>query len=627
MAMNIPAPVQILRYEIPEGTLMDQFQAKIAEYAKNGTFILASGTVYYDSVSADNAIDVYTLFIGTGAAENPVIAVPLALSDNGIVMNIQDQEQGGLRFSPFIHDIYPINRSTFATESPFSERGLLVKSILTNIDYVTEYGIYSPTEDSTLPDGLLDSINNDHANLSRMLVLSYKTNSYFQILVALDREIETSTKDVIPNIYIRYAHSSRVTSDGDRPNWFPWHKIGGSSLTAGDGISITDGAVAVDDTVVRTDGEQAINGSLRVWHYATAAVTVSKKATDGNVYAKLTPNNLDFRFGGNAGDFVSITTGGTASSLGNSTYGRLMAYNDATTSLAMLSVHATDEGMYATAPSTRSTPTDNEIITYDYFRDHTVTLRTGNIYVDNVNGSDSNDGLTADTALATFDAAIALRQKVTFYSPDSYDDVVVIDLAASTTPYTYSKVKIPSRTIIRGAGRDTTSINFSAGLNGSAIYIVFQDLTLDFVGTPEDTTGLLAFYGCTVSADSCTIRDSTNIAIHNVIYTGDSGYTYMSDVVFDLNASELGSVIFNNYNSACVLNNITITGSATVSRATVAAENTSDIKVTGLSASSATITGRRYRAVLGGGISTNGAGPNAIPGSEAGTVDDTSWYK
>lgn len=379
MAMNIPAPVQILRYEIPEGTLVDQFQAKIAEYAKNGTFILASGTVYYDSVSADNAIDVYTLFIGTGAAENPVIAVPLALFDNGIAMDMQDQEQGGIRFSPFVHDIYPINRSTFTTESPFSERGLLVKSILTNIDYVTEYGIYSPTEDSTLPDGLLDSINNNHDNLFRMLVLSYKTKSYFQILVALDREIETSTKDVIPNIYIRYAHSSRVTSDGDRPNWFPWHKIGGSSLTAGDGISITDGAVAVDDTVVRTDGEQAINGSLRVWHYATAAVTVSKKSTDGNVYAKLVPNNLYFRFGDNARNFVSITTGGTTSSMGNSTYGRLTAYNDATTSLAMLSVHATDEGMYATAPSTRSTPVNDEIITHDFLSTRYLPISGGTL--------------------------------------------------------------------------------------------------------------------------------------------------------------------------------------------------------------------------------------------------------
>lgn len=38
---------------------------------------------------------------------------------------------------------------------------------------------------------------------------------------------------------------------------------GGTSVTAGDGITVTDGTVAVNNTVVRTTGDQTISGSKR----------------------------------------------------------------------------------------------------------------------------------------------------------------------------------------------------------------------------------------------------------------------------------------------------------------------------------------------------------------------------
>lgn len=350
MAMNIPAPVQILRYEIPEDTTLSVFR----EYLKNtltaGALLYVKGRVIYDTEPNNIAehrnniyLDVHALFIGLGYDDNdtgdPWVVIPFGTAngnDSGIV-----------------HDLYPYVGNVFSNGNKdymysLQGRGFLGNVQTVNVDEVNGTGIYVPDVSSTLPDAV-DLRHN-------IIVVQYMSEFFYVQLLFyyIDSGIE---------IYTRTNLTVPVTLPQD---WTAWQPLGGSSLTAGDGISVTDGAVAVDDTVVRTDGEQAINGSLRVWHYATAAVTVSKKATGGNVYAKLTPNNLDFRFGGNAGDFVSITTGGTASSMGNSTYGRLMAYNDATTSLAMLSVHATDEGMYATAPSTRSTPVNDEIITYDF---------------------------------------------------------------------------------------------------------------------------------------------------------------------------------------------------------------------------------------------------------------------
>lgn len=492
----------------------------------------------------------------------------------------------------------------------------------TNIDNISEYGIYWPSEDSTFPDGI-DS--------SDCYVLHYADNGmnsrHFQFFMCPETSTPGSISDYHVLVYTRFSNISYPLGPKD---WSPWQPLGGgSSLTAGDGISITDDAVAVDDTVVRTEGEQAINGSLRVWHYASAAVTVSKKDTDDNVYAKLSPNNLYFRFGNNARDFVSITSGGTASSMGNSTYARLTAHNDATMSSAILSVHATDEGMYATAPSTRSTPVDNEIITYDYFRDHAVTLRTGNIYVDNVNGSDSNDGLTADTALATFDAAIALRQKVKFYDPSTNDELVTINLAASTTPYTYSKNTIPTNTAIVGAASDSTTIQLYSELRGVNTRLQFANITLDFVQISNLIVALLYFLTSTVSFIYCTIRKSTNSNIENLLYTGDSGYTYMENTVIDIgdNDNNFEQLIYTNNTSSIIMLSTIITGSGLISYSTVRCNSTSNIFINGLNSTSASLNAKRYDVTLGSGIFVNNAGENAIPGTLPGSVDDTSWYK
>lgn len=573
MAMNIPAPVQILRAT----------QAEIAERTgANGELNWAEDThelYIHDGVTKGGHL------IAGGGGGSYSAGAGVEISDDGVISVRLDD--------------------AFATAESNISNGIIGRSDI----FV----------------GNLDTLDSGYSNIRRYYKIdSFATGSKpFGNISFILVDLGLSQVAIAES---KIAVRSRTSTNNPWPEWV---MVNGTSVTAGDGISVTDGTVAVDDTVVRTDGEQAINGSLRVWHYATAAVTVSKKATDGNVYAKLVPNNLYFRFGDNARDFVSITTGGTASSMGNSTYGRLTAYNDATTSLAMLSVHATDEGMYATAPSTRSTPVNDEIITYDYFRDHTVTLRTGNIFVDNVNGSDSNDGLTADTALATFDAAIALRNKVKFYDPSTNDELVTINLAASTTPYTYSKNTIPTNTAIVGAASDSTTIQLYSELRGVNTRLQFANITLDFVQISNLIVALLYFLTSTVSFSYCTIRKSTTSNIENLLYTGDSGYTYMENTTIDIgdNDNKFGQLIYTNNTSSIVMINTTITGSGLISYSTVRCNSTSNIFIDSLASTSASLSAKRYDATLGSGIFVDNAGENAIPGTLPGSVDDTSWYK
>ena len=66
--------------------------------------------------------------------------------------------------------------------------------------------------------------------------------------------------------------------------------------------------------------------------------------------------------------------------------------------------------------------------------------------------------------------------------------------------------------------------------------------------------------------------------------------------------------------------------SGTVSNATVGATKGGFVQFASGSTLSGTVTGKRYQATFGGYILTGGRGTNAIPGTEAGTVDASSTY-
>lgn len=578
MAMNISAPVQILRAT----------QAEIAERTgANGELNWAEDThelYIHDGVTKGGHL------IAGGGGGSYSAGAGVKISDDGVISVRLDD--------------------AFATAESNISNGIIGRS-----------DIFA---------GNLDTLDSGYSNIRRYYKIdSFATGSKpFGNISFILVDLGLSQVAIAES---KIAVRSRTSTNNPWPEWV---MLSGTSVTASDGISITDGAVAVDDTVVRTEGEQAINGSLRVWHYASAAVTVSKKDTDGNVNAKLSPNNLYFRFGDNARDFVSITSGGTASSMGNSTYARLTAHNDATMSSATLSVHATDEGTYTTAPSTRSTPVDDEIITYDYFRDHAVTLRTGNIYVDNVNGSDSNDGLTADTALATFDAAIALRQKCVFYNSDSGDSMVTINLAASDTAYSYSEYSIPNNTTITVYGSNTDGLS-EADLN--IIYLSFRNCYAKFekinftamLNTNISNKYIMELEHSCVDMADCTIRDRNINGIIGFMQVESNSFMNFYPATILCHSNKGYDYIFQaTSNSNIELDELSITGTNIVIKSNGAVIQTNNNSIVNIytEGEMSSVTGKKYKCYNGSGINTHGLGANAIPGTEEGTVDGNSWY-
>lgn len=366
MAMNIPAPVQILRYNVPEGTTSSAFESYIKETITPGAFILATGRVIDDTPrSLDNAreipyLPVYGLYVGIENSSVPYVVIPIA----GSPVDTNELYNGISPCSaPFIYDV--IGDAGFG--SSLRNRGYLGESAF-NIDTIGISGIYRPRYGSSLPEEVTDMDN--------AIVLCYGDNyTHYQILLYFDATLPTASRTV--KIYTRVSYEYAPSGPED---WSPWQSLGGgSSLTAGDGISITDGAVAVDNTVVRTEGDQDIKGSLRIGNSSVSALRISARATEDDIYSELTDGDVSFHQGSNGSSYARVSVYGTAGSMGDSSTASLSAYNGKLRARAAVDVIISEEGAYATAPSTRSTPVDNEIITHDFLSTRYLPISGGTL--------------------------------------------------------------------------------------------------------------------------------------------------------------------------------------------------------------------------------------------------------
>lgn len=590
MAMNIPAPVQILRAT----------QAEIAERTgANGELNWAEDThelYIHDGVTKGGHL------IAGGGGGSYSAGAGVEISDDGVISVRLDD--------------------AFATAESNISNGIIGRSDI----FV----------------GNLDTLDSGYSNIRRYYKIdSFATGSKpFGNISFILVDLGLSQVAIAES---KIAVRSRTSTNNPWPEWV---MVSGTSVTAGDGISITGSEVAVDDTVIRTSTNQSKDGQLVFYGKADLdGINVNSPfsliAGDGILQQSIyqSPRNRESILAA-----ISIGSGSIGFTLSDDATPRYtIKYGTVGPDRHTFSIRNTNGGYigfrgevvdnepisHAIARSTNDDPDDDEIITYDYFRNHAVTLCTGNIYVDNVNGSDSNDGLTADTALATFDAAIALRQKVKFYDPGSNDELITINLAASTTPYTYSKNTIPTNTAIVGAASDSTTLQLYSELKGVNTRLQFANITLDFVQISNLIVALLYFLTSTVSFSYCTIRKSTTSNIENLLYTGDSGYTYMENTAIDIgdNDNNFEQLIYTNNTSSIVMLSTTITGSGLISYSTVRCNSISNIFINGLNSTSASLNAKRYDATLGSGICVNNAGENAIPGTLPGSVDDTSWYK
>lgn len=257
MAMNIPAPVQILRYDIPENTTYEQAIHHIYETIKDGMLLIVNGKVVLGTngtreVPKTAHIGLFIVGTKINGRVMPTF-VPMMFGMNGIGIRLNTDGAGQNSYSSVITDIFP-DISDKNGDSPFSDRGLLIGAVRrTNIDNISEYGIYWPSQDSTFPDGI-DS--------SDCYVLHYADNGlnsrHFQFFMCPETSTPGNISDYRVLVYTRF---SNVYYPSGQQDWSPWQPLGGgSSLIAGDGISITGSAVAVDNTVVRTSGGTLTGG-------------------------------------------------------------------------------------------------------------------------------------------------------------------------------------------------------------------------------------------------------------------------------------------------------------------------------------------------------------------------------
>lgn len=384
MAMNIPAPVQILRYDIPENTTFEQAMQHIYETIKDGMLLIVNGDVVLGTDGPRETPETARIGLFIVGTKNDGIViptfVPMMFGTNGIDIRLNTDGAGQKFYSSVITDIFPnISSSSNNGDSPFSDRGLLIGAVRrTNIDNISEYGIYWPSEDSTFPDGI-DS--------SDCYVLHYADNGlnsrHFQFFMCPKTSTPGSISDYHVLVYTRF---SNVYYPSGPEDWSPWQPLGGSSLTAGDGISITDSAVAVDYTVVRTSDEQFISG------YKTFYDPVTQRSTSTNtlplfrimlhdVSNSVAPSKrkigqfsvVDNRWSSLGRFAVYCETDG-------SHIARLDAFRGNGNLASINVIYPISPGEpYATAPSTRSTPASNEIITHDFLSTRYLPISGGTL--------------------------------------------------------------------------------------------------------------------------------------------------------------------------------------------------------------------------------------------------------
>ena len=322
MAMNIPAPVQILRAT----------QAEIAERTgANGELNWAEDThelYIHDGVTKGGHL------IAGGGGGSYSAGAGVKISDDGVI-------------SVHLDD-------TFATVESNISNGIIGRS-----------DIFA---------GNLDTLDSGYSNIRRYYKIdSFATGSKpFRNISFILADLGLSQVAIAEG---KIAVRSRSSTNNPWPEWV---MVGGTSVTAGDGISITDDAVAVDDTVVRTTGNQTIEGTLQLVDGPSVTEPIlAVRSASGSLRTEVNTHEILFR--NDDDDYVRFDFGGTSGALPDTTNGSIAAYNGPTGSFAHLSVIAGEKGEYAIAPSTRSTPVANEIITYNFLSTRYLPISGGTL--------------------------------------------------------------------------------------------------------------------------------------------------------------------------------------------------------------------------------------------------------
>ena len=219
------------------------------------------------------------------------------------------------------------------------------------------------------------------------------------------------------------------------------------TFEAGDGITNTDGVIAVDGTVVRTTGDQTIYG-VKTFHQDIQIK--SETGQDTSPQLDLVLHDItrgiaptETRSCGIACYDKSIRPLGGVNfhcAPDGAYKTQLRVYNGTGAQQNVDLVYPASGNPYLLGPHTRSTPASNELVTVSYCQNNLVYLRRSDIYVDGANGSDSNHGVSADKPVKTLQKAVDIRRTI------ATDMVVRINFKTAGT-YTFDSSQWPDKMI------------------------------------------------------------------------------------------------------------------------------------------------------------------------------------
>lgn len=282
-----------------------------------------------------------------------------------------------------------------------------------------------------------------------------------------------------------------------------------------------------------------------------------------------------------------------------------------------------------------------------------------NFYVNSATGNDSNDGLTPETAFKTIQACynnICDNYNLSSYSvvinvaDGTYTEVLNLGSYASTTGTITITGSTKANFILNADSKRTNYIANTTLASGKILYI--RNITINLNAQTIDTASgndlnIFLINSGSVVLDNVTVnyyaRNDNTIA-QTIFYVSSEGNLSILPGNFSINM-----VKASDESGKSTLRGAYITGRLTLGNAsnqaplensiTVSGDFTEFIRVNGgyvyrnttrpaQFATSGTVTGQRYIVRNGGGIATNGGGPDFFPGDKAGSIDTSTycWY-
>lgn len=404
------------------------------------------------------------------------------------------------------------------------------------------------------------------------------------------------------------------------------------TFEAGDGITNTDGVIAVDGTVVRTTGDQTIYG-VKTFHHDIQIK--SETGQDTTPQVDLVMHDI---------------TRGTAPTETRSC--GIACYDKNMRPLGSVNFHCAPDGAYKTqlrvyngtgaqqnvdlvypvsgnpyflGPHTRSNPASNELVSVNYLQNNCIYRRRSDIYVDGTHGDDSNHGVSADKPVKTLQKAVDIRRTI------ATDLFVRINFKTAGT-YTFDSSQWPDKMMFIGAtdNKSDTVIQIASCVPRN-IYFEARNLTIEFTGSTVASTSRIVCepLRCGLYLANVTVKDSTTFSNpYAMLRVSDNSYFYTKNFTM-ISQRSYGSVFLldycSNFATSVTSFALQITGTVTDAVFNVIGGSYCRLPETGIS-NAGTLTGPRYYVAAGGVIDSVGLGEYAIPGTQPGVVADAASF-